>query len=101
MVLVDILCVAILFHFHVVAKLVFKEFFKLKSWRSKLFLALIGLLATIVFLELFVLCGLPDEAWELVSLRCREPLSILVEYSIVFMFSAADFLRETDYFAKT
>ena len=98
--ILDIVCVAILFHFHVVAKLIFKEAFKIKSWRSKVVLALIGLLVLIVYLELFVICGLPDDAWELVSLRCREPLSIVVEYSILFMLAAADFFREGD-FLKT
>ena len=100
MVLVDVLCVAILFHLHVVAKLVFATFFKLTTWRTKVVPALLGLLCAMSFLELFVICGFPEDLLELASLRCREPMSIAVEYAAVFLFAAADFLRDSDYFAK-
>ena len=53
-----------------------------------------------LFLELFVICGWPEELWEIASFRCREPINILVEYSIIFMIAAIDFLRETKYFTS-
>ena len=97
---VDFLCIVVLFHFHFVTKLVFKECLSIKKWHTRLISGLAALTFAIIFLEFFIFCGLPESLSELVSFRCRDPSSILIEYLVVLMLAAADFLSETDYFAK-
>ena len=97
---VDLICIVVLFHFHIISKLIFKECFGLKKWHTRMISGLAGLLSTIIFFEFFLFCGMPESPWELFSFRCRDPSNVLIEYSIVFLLAAADFLREVDYFAK-
>ena len=94
----DLICIALLFHFHVLGKLVFKTLFETEKWTKKLLSGFAGLILGMVFVEFFLFCGMPESPWELLSFRCREPTNILVEYAVLFILAASDFLHSSNYF---
>jgi len=96
--LIDLICVVVLIHFHIVGKLVFKTFFEMHKWQTRLVAGLVVLLCAMVFVEFFVFCGWPEDCWQLVSFRCREPGSVLIEYSVVFLLAASDYLHDSNFF---
>ena len=40
------------------------------------------------------MCGQPESLTSFLQLGCREPINLVFEYAIVFLFAAAEFLRE-------
>ena len=86
----------LLVHMHIISKLIFKTLFKLThKTKARTLAVLISGLCLIIYVELFVICGLPDNLAGLLSLQCRDTFSIGVEYAIVFLFASAEFLRES------
>jgi len=116
--LADLLCVVVLIHCHFLAKLIFKECFKIlshrKSDRKKLPWKKIGvfagLLCAILFVEeTFVMCSCrvlfapskkeDSPSWrlkDLVALQCRSFYEVVFEYTIVVVFAAVEFARDLD-----
>ena len=93
--LIDLLCLVILVHLHTIAKLIFKTVFKFSN-RTKMRtigVLIVGMIS-IIYVELILMCGLPESLTSFLQLGCREPINLVFEYAIVFLFAAAEFLRE-------